>query len=117
MGSRNGKPRLADGSVLNVASVLWCTGFRLDFSWIHLPVLADDGYPIHELGRVRSQPGLYFLALPFQRDMSSTLLGGVGRDAELVATWILERRTMSSRGRQIERDRTPSVRETRLTGT
>ncbi|HKE60791.1 MAG TPA: NAD(P)/FAD-dependent oxidoreductase [Pyrinomonadaceae bacterium] len=115
--SSNGKPRLADGRVLDVTSILWCTGFRLDFSWIHLPILADDGYPLHEFGRVKSQPGLYFLALPFQRDMTSTLLGGVGRDAALVAKWILERRAMSSRGRRIETDEAQSVRETRMTGT
>ena len=111
--SSNGKPRLADGTVLDVTSVLWCTGFRLDFSWIHLPILADDGYPIHELGRVKSQPGLYFLALPFQRDMTSTLLGGVGRDAALVASWIFDHMRESSLGQQIE----GSDLETRLTGT
>jgi len=61
----DGKPWLADGRVLDVAVVVWATGFRLDFSWIELPIFDDSGYPIHR-GVVDSAPGLYFLGLPFQ---------------------------------------------------
>jgi len=90
VGTRDGLPLLDNGRSLEVANVIWCTGFRLDFSWIHLPIFADDGYPIHTRGRVLSARGLYFLGLPFQQSMSSTLIGGVGRDAKLIAKWIVE---------------------------
>jgi putative flavoprotein involved in K+ transport len=82
---------LESGETLDVASVLWRSGFSLDFSWVRLPVFAPDGYPLHERGRVASEPGLYFVGLPFQRSMSSSLIGGVGADAALVANWIRER--------------------------
>src|SRR5262249_44778924 len=95
-GSRDGKPLIESGEVLDVSCVLWCSGFRLDFDWVRLPVFAPDGYPLHERGRVLSEPGLYFVGLPFQRDMSSSLIGGVGRDAALVASWIVERNKSSA---------------------
>jgi putative flavoprotein involved in K+ transport len=76
--------------VLDVASILWCTGFGLDFSWVHVPVFAPDGYPRYDRGRVTSEPGLYFVGLPFQHSFSSSLIAGVGRDAALVASWIAE---------------------------
>ena len=41
----DGKPVLADGRVLDVANVVWCTGFRTDLSWIDFPVAGDDGWP------------------------------------------------------------------------
>jgi len=55
---------------------------------VHLPIFAPDGYPQHEQGRVASEPGLYFVGLPFQRSLSSSTLVGVGRDSKLVAEWI-----------------------------
>jgi putative flavoprotein involved in K+ transport len=91
VGTREGLPQLEDGRTLNVAAVIWSAGFRLDFSWIRLPVFDGDGYPRHERGRVASQPGLYFVGLPFQRSLSSSTLVGVGRDASLVAGWVAKR--------------------------
>jgi putative flavoprotein involved in K+ transport len=83
-GARDGLPVLADGRVLDVANVVWCTGFAYDFSWIDLPVFADDGQPLHERGVVSSAPGLYFVGLVFQYAAVSDVLPGVGRDAEHV---------------------------------
>jgi putative flavoprotein involved in K+ transport len=85
VGVRDGQPLLADGRVLDVANVVWCTGFSYDFSWIDLPVLADDGQPLHERGVVSSAPGLYFVGLVFQYAAISDVLPGVGRDAAHVA--------------------------------
>jgi len=45
-GVSDGKPMLADGTVLDVANVIWCTGFRPDYSWIELPVIGEDGLPM-----------------------------------------------------------------------
>ncbi len=84
VGARGGLPLLDDGRVLEAASVIWCTGFRPDFSWIDLPVFGDDDEPIepiHHRGIVPHEPGLYFVGLFFLYAMSSGFLPGVGRDA------------------------------------
>jgi putative flavoprotein involved in K+ transport len=88
VGVRDGSPVLDDGRVMDVATVLWCTGFRPDFSWIDLPVFGQDGAPMHHRGVVESQPGLYFLGLWFLSAFTSSLLGGVGSDAEHIAEQI-----------------------------
>ncbi len=85
VGVRDGRPLLADDRVLDVANVVWCTGFHYDFSWIDLPVLADGGEPPHERGVVDSAPGLYFVGLTFQYAAASDVLPGVGRDAAHIA--------------------------------
>jgi putative flavoprotein involved in K+ transport len=87
-GVRDGRPELDDGTALDVANVIWCTGFKQDFSWIELPVVAEDGWPREERGVVPSAPGLYFAGLAFQYAFSSMLILGAGRDAEYVATHI-----------------------------
>jgi putative flavoprotein involved in K+ transport len=95
IGVSNGQPQLDDGSVLDVDTVVWCTGFDVDFRWIDLPVFGDDGYPAHSRGVVEEAPGLYFMGLPFQTSLTSALIGGVGRDAEHVAHHISRRRSPS----------------------
>ena len=65
-------------------NVIWCTGFRPDFSWIHLPIFDETGFPIEERGVVTSAPGIYFVGLLFQYGFTSMLIGGAGRDAEHV---------------------------------
>ncbi|MBX7431394.1 NAD(P)/FAD-dependent oxidoreductase [Mycobacterium sp. Y57] len=90
-GVRNGLPVAADGSVLDVRNVIWCTGFRQKFDWIDLPVLDQDGWPEEYRGVVRNQPGLYFCGLSFQFSFGSMLFFGVGRDAEYVARRVAER--------------------------
>ena len=81
----NGLPVLADGHVLDVANVVWCTGFHPGFSWIDLPVFGPDGEPEHHLGVVEREPGLYFVGLHFLSGMSSVMIHGVGRDAARIA--------------------------------
>jgi putative flavoprotein involved in K+ transport len=90
-GVRDGLPLLADGRTLDVHTVVWCTGFRLDFSWIDLPVFDDAGVPRHERGITPSEPGLYFVGLPFQYAATSELVPGVGRDAAYLARHIASR--------------------------
>ena len=84
-GVRNGLPLLEDGRVLDVANIVWCTGFYPGFSWLDLPVFGRDGDPMHERGIVTSHPGLYFVGLHFLYAFSSTMIHGVGRDAERIA--------------------------------
>ena len=91
VGTKDGGPLLEDGRVLDVANVIWCTGFEPGFSWIDLPVLSDDGLPQHEKGVVLQEPGLYFVGLHFLYAASSSMVHGVGRDAEYIAKAIAAR--------------------------
>jgi putative flavoprotein involved in K+ transport len=98
VGVRHGRPLLADDRTLDVANVIWCTGYEPGFSWIDLPVFGEDGKPMHERGVVHRVPGMYFVGLHFLYAMSSATLIGVGRDADYVAQAI-EMRTLK-RARQ-----------------
>ncbi len=91
-GARGGLPVLDDGRDLEVSNVIWCTGFVPDFAWIDLPVFADDGGPMHDRGIVGSEPGLYFVGLVFLYALASSLVGGVGRDAEHIVKHIASSR-------------------------
>jgi putative flavoprotein involved in K+ transport len=97
VGVRDGRPVLADGRVVEVANVVWCTGFRQDFSWIELPVIGDDGWPLETRGVVPSSPGLYFVGLAFQYAFASMLVGGAGRDAEYVVKHLCSRQPADQR--------------------
>jgi putative flavoprotein involved in K+ transport len=90
VGVQDGLPALEDQRVLDVANVVWCTGFTPDFSWIDLPVFGETE-PIHHRGIVDNEPGLYFVGLHFLYAMSSGFLPGVGRDAEYVVESIAAR--------------------------
>ncbi len=91
VGVQNGKPMLADGQVLDVATVVWCTGFRPDFRWVEPATIGEDGWPIENRGVVPTSPGLYFLGIPFQFGFTSMLVVGAGRDAAYVADRIAAR--------------------------
>lgn len=90
VGARDGRPVLEDGRVLDVESIVWCTGFVPNYRWIDLPILRPDGWPVHRRGVVDAQPGLYFVGLRFQSSVTSHLVGGVGADAEYVVERMTE---------------------------
>ncbi|CAM4293552.1 putative oxidoreductase CzcO [Mycobacterium basiliense] len=90
-GVASGLPMLADGTVLDVRNIVWCTGFRQDFDWIEPSIAGDDGWPAEYRGIADRAPGLYFCGLGFQFAFGSMLLIGVGRDAEFVARRIASR--------------------------
>jgi putative flavoprotein involved in K+ transport len=74
-----------DLQAAGVNSVLWTTGFKVDFGrWIDLPVFEDNGYPRHARGATEV-PGLYFLGLLWQHNQSSATLFGVNEDARYLA--------------------------------
>ena len=103
VGARDGLPLLDDGRALDVTNVVWCTGFRPDYGWIHVPAIGSDGWPLQVRGVVPSVPGLYFIGLPFMYSGASALLGGVGRDAAFVAERICARTSASSMGQDAGR--------------
>jgi putative flavoprotein involved in K+ transport len=94
-GVEGGMP-VIDGAPLEVANVIWCTGFTPGFDWLRMPVLDDHGEPAHERGIVASVPGLYFVGLHFLTSMSSAMVHGVGRDAARIAAQIAEAPTRSA---------------------
>ena len=93
VGARDGKPLLDDGSVHDVATVLWCTGFRPNFAWIEPATLDERGWPRQERGVAVDAPGLYFLGLPFLFGFTSMLVLGADRDAGFVADAVAARAT------------------------
>ncbi|WP_026542924.1 flavin-containing monooxygenase [Paenarthrobacter nicotinovorans] len=68
----------------NITSVIWASGYKLDFSFIDTPVMDEWGYPMHSRG-VMEIPGLYVVGLPWLTRHYSAIVGGVGLDSEYVA--------------------------------
>lgn len=103
VGVQDGKPVLDDGRTLDVANVIWCTGFRPDYGWIAVPdFVGDDGWPKGIRGAATA-PGLYFLGIPFTFGFTSMLVAGAGRDAKHVVDRIAERARAARGARAVER--------------
>jgi putative flavoprotein involved in K+ transport len=93
----------ADGTQLDVRAVVWATGFRVDHSWIGLPIFDGDGRVVQRRG-VTESPGLYFLGLTWLHTRGSALLGWVKDDAEYIAQKISAfRATVPTEARAPER--------------
>jgi putative flavoprotein involved in K+ transport len=75
---------LSDGTRRHPDAVVWATGYRPSYRWLHVPVLDETGAPIQYNG-ITDVPGLAFLGLPWQRNRGSALVGWVGRDAAVLA--------------------------------
>ena len=88
---RDGLPVLDDGRVLDVANVVWCTGFKRGFDFVKLPIFEESGEPRHDAGVVTEEPGFYFVGAHFLYAMSSTMVHGVGRDAARIAGVVAKR--------------------------
>jgi len=85
VGAAERSVELADGTRLEVSSVMWCTGFRPDTSWIDVPEALDDsGAPLHTGGE-STVTGLHWMGLPWQTRLNSSIIDGVDRDARAVA--------------------------------
>jgi putative flavoprotein involved in K+ transport len=98
-GVENGHP-VIDGTAYDVANVVWATGSRQVYEWIHLPIIGEDGWPTEYRGVVKDAPGLFFCGLSFQFGFSSMVLPGVGRDAGYVAARIVDRVRRTSQTKQ-----------------
>jgi putative flavoprotein involved in K+ transport len=110
VGVKNGLPVLEGGRVLDVANVIWCTGFQSGFpSWIDVAAFGAKGEPMHERGVVASEPGLYFVGLHFLYSLSSVMIHGVSRDAEHIATVIKSRSLSVASRREVRREPAGSV--------
>jgi putative flavoprotein involved in K+ transport len=74
-----------------IQSVVWATGYVLDFRWIELPIFDARGEPVQKRG-VTSAPGIYFLGLAWMHKVKSSFLYGVGEDAQYLAERICDAR-------------------------
>jgi putative flavoprotein involved in K+ transport len=84
----------ADGSALDARTVIWATGFGVDYSYVDAPIFSEDGAVIHTRG-VTAARGLYFLGMPWQHTRGSALLGWVKHDAAHIADQISKQATRS----------------------
>ena len=90
-GATSTKPMLnLDLQSSGISTIIWASGYQLDFGWVQLPVSDAVGYPVHRRG-VTAFPGLYFLGLPWLYKRKSSLLLGVGEDAAFIASAIAAR--------------------------
>ena len=64
-----------------IGTIIWATGFRPHYPWLHTPVFGPDGQIRHDGGVVHDAPGLYVMGLPFMRRRRSTFIDGAGADA------------------------------------
>lgn len=69
-----------DSHESDITTIVWCTGFGADFSWLHLPVLDERGTPTHDNGRSRV-PELFFIGFPWLRRRASGIVYGIAGDA------------------------------------
>ena len=94
-------PQLGDGytqqiiteldlNASGISTIIWATGYSFDFSFVKLPVVDSDGYPIQKRG-VTDYDGLYFLGMPWLHSRRSGILFGVGDDAAYIAQHIAAR--------------------------
>jgi putative flavoprotein involved in K+ transport len=92
-GVEDGRPEVGEGQTLDVANVIWCTGYHPGFDWIDIPVFDDQRLPIHQRGIVMDVPGLYFVGLFFLHAMWSETITGVQPDVQHIVKHLVEQRT------------------------
>jgi putative flavoprotein involved in K+ transport len=74
-----------------ITSIIWATGFAADYSWLKVDAFDDKGKPKHQRG-VSTEPGIYFLGLPWQSRRGSAFIWGVWHDAKFLADQISKHR-------------------------
>lgn len=74
-----------------ISSIIWATGFVSDYSWLEVDTFDAQGKPKHERG-VSTQPGVYFLGLPWQSRRGSSFIWGVWHDAKYLADHIAKQK-------------------------
>ena len=74
-----------------ISTIIWATGYRLDFGWLQVDAFDAEGAPRHQRG-VSTEPGIYFLGLPWQSRRGSAFIWGVWHDAKHVADHIAMQR-------------------------
>ena len=70
-----------------ITTILWATGYALDFGWLKVDAFDENGRPKHQRG-VSSEPGIFFLGLPWLSRRGSSFIWGVWHDARFIADQI-----------------------------
>jgi putative flavoprotein involved in K+ transport len=92
-----------DLETAGVSAIVWATGYRMNFDWILDAQFDEQGYPVHQ-GGVSTEPGLYFVGLPWLTTRGSSFIIGVGFDAQRIVGHLCARHSAS----QVDdRDTTP----------
>lgn len=76
-----------DLAAAGVTSIVWATGFAVDYGWLRVDAFTEQGWPRHQRG-VSTEPGVYFLGLPWQSRRGSSFIWGVWHDARYLADQI-----------------------------
>ncbi|MCW4355766.1 NAD(P)/FAD-dependent oxidoreductase [Hoyosella sp. YIM 151337] len=76
-----------DLAAAGVTTIVWATGFSVDYSWLGVDAVDEKGRPKHQRG-VSPEPGVYFLGLPWQSRRGSSFIWGVWHDAKYIADHI-----------------------------
>jgi putative flavoprotein involved in K+ transport len=82
--------RQLDLADAGITSIVWATGYALDFGWLRVDAFDERGRPLHRRG-VSEVPGLYFLGLPWLSRRASAFIWGVWQDAKYLAGHIAAR--------------------------
>ena len=75
-----------------VTSIVWATGFAVDYGWLNVNAFDENGKPQHQRG-VSTEPGVYFVGLPWLSRRGSSFIWGVWHDAKHIAGHIATQRT------------------------
>ena len=79
-----------------VTSIVWATGYRVDYGWMKVDAFDEAGQPVHHHG-ISAVPGIYFLGLPWQTRRGSSFIFGVWQDAKLLADHIASQHSYLTR--------------------
>ncbi|MDB6145842.1 MAG: FAD-dependent oxidoreductase [Pseudomonas sp.] len=100
-----------DLAEVGVTSIIWATGFAVDYSWLKVDAFDANGKPQHQRG-VSAEPGVYFLGLPWQSRRGSSFIWGVWHDAKHVADHIAtQRKYLAYRDAEQRQRDTPALRD------
>ena len=86
-----------DLAAAGITSIIWATGFAVDYGWLQVDALDENGKPNHRRG-ISAEPGVYFLGLPWLSRRGSTFIWGVWHDAKYLADHIAIQRGYASYG-------------------
>ena len=86
-----------DLAAAGVTSIIWATGYATDFGWLKVDAFDPSGRPRHQRG-VSSEPGVYFLGLPWLSRRGSSFIWGVWHDAKYIADQIVIQRGYAAHG-------------------
>jgi len=90
-----------------ISSIVWATGFTLDYSWLQVDAFDEAGKPKHQRG-VSAEPGIYFIGLPWLSRRGSSFIWGVWHDAKHVADQIAIQRNYLKNDTVVQPPTTPA---------